>query len=163
MSFVPVLAALAVLGLWPAMVVATVSGATALSVTKDPQKILFDISNYVLSTFIAGVVFMALVPADAGFLMYRRPAFLTTAVDFIANTVVLAGVVALSTGRGSIGGLAPELPVGPARLPGGHHLRPSGGAALRPLSASRGWCLPYPRSSSSTTPTSSTSAGLASE
>ena len=102
MSFVPVLAALAVLGLWPAMVVATVSGATALSVTKDPQKILFDISNYVLSTFVAGVVFMALVPAGAGFLEIVVPAFLTTAVDFVANTVVLAGVIALSTGEGPL-------------------------------------------------------------
>jgi hypothetical protein len=102
MSFVPVLAALAVLGLWPAMVVATVSGATALSVTKDPQKILFDISNYVLSTFVAGVIFMALVPADAGFLEIVVPAFVTTAVDFVANTVVLAGVVALSTGEGPL-------------------------------------------------------------
>jgi serine phosphatase RsbU (regulator of sigma subunit) len=102
MSFVPVLAALAVLGLWPAMVVATVSGATALSVTKDPLKILFDISNYVLSTFVAGVIFMALVPVDAGFLQIVVPAFLTTAVDFIANTVVLAGVIALSTSEGPL-------------------------------------------------------------
>jgi serine phosphatase RsbU (regulator of sigma subunit) len=103
MSFVPVLAALAVLGLWPAMVVATVSGATALSVTKDPQKILFDISNYVLSTFVAGIVYMALVPADASFLEIVVPAFITTAVDFVANTVVLAGVIALSTGEGPLG------------------------------------------------------------
>ena len=102
MSFVPVLAALAVLGLWPAMVVATVSGATAISVTRDPQKIIFDISNYVLSTFVAGVIFMVLVPADAGFVEIVVPAFLTTAVDFIANTVVLAGVVALSTGEGPL-------------------------------------------------------------
>ena len=101
MSFVPVLAALAVLGLWPAMVVAIVSGATALSVTKDPQKIAFDIANYVLSTFVAGVVFVALVPADPGFLQIVVPAFLTTAVDFLANTVVLAGVIALSTGDGA--------------------------------------------------------------
>ena len=100
MSFVPVLAALAALGLWPAMVVAIVSGATAISVTRDPRKIAFDIGNYTVSTFLAGVIFMAIVPADAGFLEIVVPSFLATAVDFLANTVVLAGVVALSSGDG---------------------------------------------------------------
>ncbi len=102
MSFVPVLAALLVLGLWPAMVVAAVSGATSAGYTRDPQKIVFNIANYVLSTFVAGMVYLALVPADASLLQKVVPAFFATAVDFFANTVALAGVVALSTGQGPV-------------------------------------------------------------
>src|SRR5665647_2782116 len=102
MSFVPVLAALVVLGLWPAMVVAVVSGATSAGFTRDPQKIVFNIGNYVLSTFVAGIVYVALVPAGAGFIEMVVPAFLATALDFLANTVALAGVIALSTGDGPL-------------------------------------------------------------
>ena len=98
MSFVPILAALAVLGLWPAMVVAVVSGAADIAVTKDPLKIVFDIANCVLSTFIAGLVYLALVPADAGILKMVVPAFVATAVDFFVSTAGVAGVIALSTG-----------------------------------------------------------------
>jgi len=102
MSFVPVLAALAVLGLWPAMVVAAVSGAADVGVTKDPWKIAFDIANCVLSTFVAGLVYVALAPADAGFIEMVVPAFLATAIDFVASTVGVAGVIALSTGDGPL-------------------------------------------------------------
>jgi serine phosphatase RsbU (regulator of sigma subunit) len=98
MSFVPILAALAVLGLWPAMVVAAVSGAADVGVTKDPWKIAFDMANCVLSTFVAGLVYVALVPAGAGFIEMVVPAFLATAVDFVASTLGVAGVIALSTG-----------------------------------------------------------------
>ena len=94
MSFVPVLAALAVLGLWSAMVVAVVSGATSAGFTRDPWKIVFNIANYVLSTFVAGLVYVALVPVGAGFVEMVVPAFLATAVDFMANTVALAGASA---------------------------------------------------------------------
>ena len=102
MSFVPVLAALAVLGLWPAMVVAAVSGAADIGVTKDPQKIVFDISNCVLSTFVAGLLYVAMVPADPGFIDIVVPAFLATALDFVAGTAGVAGVVALSTGENAV-------------------------------------------------------------
>ncbi|MFA5124089.1 PP2C family protein-serine/threonine phosphatase [Zavarzinia sp.] len=102
MSFVPVLAALAILGLWPAMVVAAVSGAADIGVTKDPQKIVFDIANCVLSTFVAGLVYVELVPAGAGFVEMVIPAFLATALDFLVSTVGVAGVIALSTGDGPV-------------------------------------------------------------
>ena len=102
MSFVPVLAALIALGLWPAMVVAIVSGATSAGFTRDPQKIVFNVANYVLSTFVAGLVYVALVPDAAGFIDTVVPAFLATALDFLANTVALAGVIALSTGDGPL-------------------------------------------------------------
>ncbi len=102
MSFVPVLAALITLGLWPATVVALVSGATSAGFTRDPQKVVFNIANYVLSTLLAGLVYLALTPADAGMLDKVVPAFFATAVDFFANTLLLAGVVALSTGAGAL-------------------------------------------------------------
>jgi serine phosphatase RsbU (regulator of sigma subunit) len=102
MSFVPIVAALALLGLWPAMVVAVVSGAADIVVTKDPVKIVFDIANCVLSTLMAGLVYVALVPADAGILTMVVPAFLATAVDFFASTAGVAGAIALSTGGSPI-------------------------------------------------------------
>jgi serine phosphatase RsbU (regulator of sigma subunit) len=102
MSFVPVLAALITLGLWPAAVVAAVSGATSAGFTKDPQKVAFNVANYVLSTLLAGVVFVALTPAGGGMLDKVVPAFFATAVDFFTNTLLLAGVVALSTGTGAL-------------------------------------------------------------
>lgn len=102
MSFVPVLAALVALGLWPAMVVAVVSGATSAGFTRDPQKVVFNLANCVLSTFAAGVVYLALTPAEAGMLESVVPAFVATAVDFFATTLLLAGVVALSTGGGPL-------------------------------------------------------------
>jgi serine phosphatase RsbU (regulator of sigma subunit) len=102
MSFVPVLAALITLGLWPATVVAAVSGATSAGFTRDPQKVIFNVANYVLSTLLAGVVYLALTPADAGMLDKVVPAFFATAVDFFANTLLLAGVVALSTSTGAL-------------------------------------------------------------
>ena len=97
MSFVPAMAALIVLGLWPAMVVAIVSGATSAGFTRDPQKIAFNVSNYVVSTFVAGIVFLALVPEGGGLATQIVPAFAATAVDFLANTAALAIVVAMST------------------------------------------------------------------
>ncbi len=100
MSFVPVLAALLALGLWPAMVVAMVSGATSAGFTRDPQKVLFNVANYALSTFVAGMLYLALTPAGAGMLDKVVPAFFATGADFFANTLLLAGVVALSTGGG---------------------------------------------------------------
>jgi serine phosphatase RsbU (regulator of sigma subunit) len=102
MSFVPVLAALVVLGLWPAMVVAAVSGAADVGVTKDPQKITFDIANCVLSTFVAGLLYVALVPPQPGFIDIVVPAFLATALDFVAGTAGVAGVIALSTGENAV-------------------------------------------------------------
>lgn len=98
MSFVPAMTALIVLGLWPAMVVAIVSGATSAGFTRDPQKIVFNISNCVISTFVAGLVFLALVPEGGGLATQAFPAFLATGADFFANTAALAGIVALSTG-----------------------------------------------------------------
>ncbi|MFA4965769.1 MAG: PP2C family protein-serine/threonine phosphatase [Thermoleophilia bacterium] len=103
MSFVPVLAALVALGLWPAMVVAMVSGAISAGFTRDPQKVVFNIANYVLSTFLAGLLYLALTPEGAGMADKVVPAFLATGVDFVANTFLLAGVVGMSTGAGIVG------------------------------------------------------------
>jgi len=102
MSFVPVLAALITLGLWPATIVAAVSGATSAGFTRDPQKVVFNIANYVLSTIIAGLVYLALTPAGAGMLDKVVPAFFATGADFLANTLLLAGVVSLSTGGSAL-------------------------------------------------------------
>ncbi len=98
LSFVPVLAALIVFGLWPAIVVAAASGVATVAVTRDPQKIAFNVGDYVVSTFIAGLVYQAFVPAHAAFVQTVLPAFAATGADFVINTVVLAGVIALASG-----------------------------------------------------------------
>ena len=100
MCFIPVLAALVALGLWPAMVVSVVAGATSAGYTRDPQKVIFNVANYALSTLLAGLVYLALTPAGAGMLDKVVPAFFATGVDFFANTLLLAGVIALSSASG---------------------------------------------------------------
>ena len=65
LSFVPVLACLIALGLWPAMAVAAVSGITAAWVTRDPVKIAFNVGNYVVSTYLAGLVYWRSSPRAA--------------------------------------------------------------------------------------------------
>jgi serine phosphatase RsbU (regulator of sigma subunit) len=102
MSFVPVLAALIALGLWPALVVTVVSGVTSMGYTRDPKKIIFNVANYVLSTFLAGIVYLALVPPDAGMVEKVVPAFFATAVDFFANTILLAVVIGLTASAGVV-------------------------------------------------------------
>jgi serine phosphatase RsbU (regulator of sigma subunit) len=97
LSFVPTLAALAVFGLWPALLVAAVSGLATTWFTRSPEKVLFNVGNYVLSTFLAGLLYLALVPTEAALLAKVLPIFAATAVDFFANTIVLAGVIALAT------------------------------------------------------------------
>jgi serine phosphatase RsbU (regulator of sigma subunit) len=94
---VPTLAALAVFGLWPALLVAAVSGLATTWFTHSPEKVLFNIGNYVVSTFLAGSLYLVLAPAGATFLAKVLPIFAATAVDFFANTIVLAGVIALAT------------------------------------------------------------------
>jgi serine phosphatase RsbU (regulator of sigma subunit) len=98
LSFVPVLAALIELGLWPALLVAAVSGAATAGFTRDPLKVTFNVANYIVSTFVAGLVYFALVPVSATFLEKVVPAFAATAADFFANTWLLAAVVGLSAG-----------------------------------------------------------------
>jgi len=97
LSFVPTLAALMVFGLWPAMLVAAVSGGGALWLTRDPQKVLLNVGNFLLSTFLAGSIYLALVAGHGGFAAKVLPAYAYAGVDFIATTVVLAGVIALAT------------------------------------------------------------------
>jgi len=99
LSFVPVLAALIAFGLWPALLVAAVSGFATAWFTHDPVKILFNASNYVLSTFLAGLVYLALAPAGEHLLDKVLPIFAATAVDFFASTVLLAGVVGMASGE----------------------------------------------------------------
>ena len=60
--------------------------------TRDPQKVAFNIGNCVVSTFLAGVVYLAFAPPHPTFVQTVLPAFAATAVDFLATTVVLAGV-----------------------------------------------------------------------
>jgi len=102
LSFVPVLACLITLGLWPAMAVAAVSGVTAAWVTHDPVKIAFNIGNYVVSTYLAGLLYLALTPPAGAFMTKVLPTFAATVVDFVAHTALLAGVIALSTQDGAI-------------------------------------------------------------
>lgn len=97
LSFVPVLAALVALGLWPAMAVAAVSGVTAARVTHDPLKIAFNIGNYVVSTYLAGLLYLAWAPEGGDFMTKVLPTFGATVVDFAVHTALLAGVIALST------------------------------------------------------------------
>jgi Stage II sporulation protein E (SpoIIE) len=97
LSFVPVLACLIVFGLWQALVVAAVSGLTTAWFTRDPLKIAFNVSNYIVSTFLSGLLFLALVPAAGGFMTKVLPTFAATVVDFTVNTVLLAGVIGLAT------------------------------------------------------------------
>lgn len=101
LSFVPVLACLIVLGLWPAMAVAAVSGITAAWVTRDPVKIAFNIGNYVISTYAAGLVYLAWAPVNGGFMTKVLPTFGATVVDFLVHTILLAGVIALSMHEGN--------------------------------------------------------------
>ncbi len=98
LSFVPVLAALIVFGLWPAILVATASGLATVTVTRDPKKVVFNVGDYVVSTFVAGLFYLAFVPASPAFVQTVLPAFAATGADFLVNTVVLAGVIALSSG-----------------------------------------------------------------
>ena len=100
LSFVPVLACLIVLGLWPAMAVAAVSGITAAWVTRDPVKIAFNVGNYVVSTYLAGLLYLAMTPEGGAFMTKVLPTFAATVVDFLAHTALLAGVIALSTQDG---------------------------------------------------------------
>ena len=97
LSFVPVLASLIVFGLWQAVLVAAVSGLTTAWFTRDPQKIVFNVANYVISTYLAGLLYLALTPATGSFMTKVLPTFAATVVDFAVNTVLLAGVLALVT------------------------------------------------------------------
>ena len=102
LSFVLILAALIVFGLFPALLVAIASGLATVWLTHDPQKIVFNVANHVLSTFLGGALYVALVPLTATFTDRVLPAFAATGVDFLANTVVLAGVIALATGESAL-------------------------------------------------------------
>ena len=97
LSFVPVLAALIVLGLWPAIVVAAISGLASAWYMRDPVKIVFNVSNYIVSTYLAGLLYLALTPAGGSFMSKVLPTFGATIVDFLVNTVLLALVIALAS------------------------------------------------------------------
>jgi serine phosphatase RsbU (regulator of sigma subunit) len=100
LSFVPVLAALIVFGLWPAILVATASGLATVTVTRDPVKVAFNVGDYVVSTFLAGLFYLAFLPPHPTIVQTVLPAFAATGADFAANTAVLAGVIALASGGG---------------------------------------------------------------
>jgi serine phosphatase RsbU (regulator of sigma subunit) len=102
LSFVPVLASLIVFGLWPALLVAGASGLTTAWFTRDPTKIVFNVSNYVVSTFAAGLLYLTLAPAGGSFMTKVLPTFAATVVDFGVNTVLLAGVIALASHENAI-------------------------------------------------------------
>jgi serine phosphatase RsbU (regulator of sigma subunit) len=97
LSFVPVMAALLVLGLWPALLCAAVSGLTSAWYMRDPVKIVFNVANYVLSTYLAGILFLALTPPHGSFMTMVLPTVAATVVDFAVNTVLLAIVISLAT------------------------------------------------------------------
>ena len=97
LSFVPVMAALLVLGLWPALLCAAVSGLTSAWYMRDPVKIVFNVANYILSTYLAGVLYLALAPPGGAFMSKVLPTVAATIVDFAVNTVLLALVISLAT------------------------------------------------------------------
>ena len=66
----------------------------------DPVKIAFNVGNYVISTYLAGLLYLALTPEGGAFMTKVLPTFGATVVDFIAHTALLAGVIALSTQDG---------------------------------------------------------------
>ena len=74
LSFVPTLAALIVFGLWPALLVAIVSGGGALWLTRDPVKVLLNVGNFVLSTFLSGLLYLEIVGQSQGFVAKCRRA-----------------------------------------------------------------------------------------
>ncbi len=45
LSFVPVLGALIAFGLWPALLVSAASGVATVLMTRDPQKVAFNVGN----------------------------------------------------------------------------------------------------------------------
>jgi serine phosphatase RsbU (regulator of sigma subunit) len=102
LSFVPVLASLAVFGLWEALLVAAVSGLATAWFTHDAQKVAFNVGNYVLSTFLAGLAYLAIPVNTAAFSQKVLPMFVATLVDFLANTILLAGVIALASSEGPV-------------------------------------------------------------
>ena len=102
LSFVPVLAALMIFGLWQAIIVATISGASAVWFTRDPRKVLFNVANYIVSTFLAGSLYLAVLPEGGGFVEAIAPAFAYAAVDFLVNTSLLAAVIGLESGQNAV-------------------------------------------------------------
>jgi serine phosphatase RsbU (regulator of sigma subunit) len=98
LSFVPTMAALMVFGLWPALLVSVFSGASALWLTRDPMKVLLNVGNFVMSTFLSGMLYLALVGQSHGFGAKVPAGYAYAAADFIITTVVLAGVIALAVG-----------------------------------------------------------------
>ncbi len=99
LSFVPTLATLIVFGIWPAMLVAAVSGGGALWLTRDPLKVTLNIGNFVLATFLAGHVYEVLVGQGDAFSTIVLPAYAYAGLDFLITTTVLATVISLSTGE----------------------------------------------------------------
>ncbi len=97
LTFVPVLAALVVFGLWPALVVVVFSGLATIGVTRDPEKILFNVSSYIVAMFAAGTVYLVLLPAAPTLSTKVLPAFAATGADFLVSTAMLATVIALSS------------------------------------------------------------------
>jgi serine phosphatase RsbU (regulator of sigma subunit) len=98
LSFVPTLAALMVFGLWPALLVSVFSGGSALWLTRDPLKVLLNVGNFVMSTFLSGILYLALVGQAQGFGAKVPAGYAYAAADFLITTVVLSGVIALDSG-----------------------------------------------------------------
>ncbi len=145
----------AVAGAW---LVAAVSAASPPPGSRATRvKIVFNVGNYVVSTFLAGLLYLALAPAAGAFMTKVLPTFAATIVDFVVNTALLAGVIApgdRTRARCASGGRTTS-----GRLPG-YLDRLHAGAAASPRStcgsACRACCSPSRRCTSSTTPTTST-------
>ena len=162
LSFVPVLAALIELGLWEALVVAAVSGAATAGFTRDPLKVTFNVANYVVSTFAAGLA-LPRPAARLGGLPREGRAGLRRDRRRLPRQHLAARRGRRAQRRGpAVRRVAAQLRVGPARAtsPGAtfaHRRR----LALRLARRSPGSSSPSRRSSSSTPPIRSTSAGRA--
>jgi serine phosphatase RsbU (regulator of sigma subunit) len=99
LSFVMVLASLLICGPWQAMLVASLTGVSAIFFTRDPKKIAFNIASSAVSTFGAGLLYLAILPADPALVDKILPAYVYALTDFAIETALLSGVICMSSGQ----------------------------------------------------------------
>jgi serine phosphatase RsbU (regulator of sigma subunit) len=63
-------------------------------------KIVFNVANYIISTYLSGLLYLSLAPAGGSFMTKVLPIFGATVVDFAVSTALVAGVVALVAHEG---------------------------------------------------------------
>jgi serine phosphatase RsbU (regulator of sigma subunit) len=99
LSFVMVLAGLLICGPWQAMLIASLTGVSAVFFTRDPKKIVFNVASSAVSTFGAGLIYMAMLPAEAALVDKILPAYVFALTDFAIETALLSGVISVASGE----------------------------------------------------------------